>query len=89
MRELDERLGFGDLIAEHLTDGRRGKNTPLPLADLLRQSVYSRIARSDVPADRFEEDLGARGGADSAVAIIRDRLACPRGESRRSGRHQS
>ena len=44
MRELDERLGFGDLIAQYLTDSRRGKNTQLPLADLFRQSVYSRIA---------------------------------------------
>ncbi len=44
VRELDERLGFGDLIAQHLTGSRRGKNTQLPLADLLRQSVYSRIA---------------------------------------------
>ena len=44
VRELDERLGFGDLMAQHLTDSRRGKNTQLPLADLLRQSVYSRIA---------------------------------------------
>ena len=44
VRELDERLGFGDLIVQHLTDSRRGKNTQLPLADLLRQSVYSRIA---------------------------------------------
>ncbi len=44
VRELDERLGFGDLIAQHLTDSRRGKNTQLPLADLLRQSVYSRMA---------------------------------------------
>ena len=43
VRELDERLGFGELIAQHLTDSRRGKNTQLPLADLLRQSVYSRI----------------------------------------------
>jgi hypothetical protein len=42
--ELDERLGFGDLVAQHLTDSRRGKNTQLPLADLLRQSVDSRIA---------------------------------------------
>jgi hypothetical protein len=37
-------LGFGDLIAQHLTDLRKGKNTQLPLADLLRQSVCSRIA---------------------------------------------
>jgi hypothetical protein len=44
VRELDERLGLGDLIVGHLTDSRRGKNTQLPLADLLRQSVYSRIA---------------------------------------------
>src|ERR1039457_1217608 len=26
VRELDERLGFGDLIAQHLTDSRHGKN---------------------------------------------------------------
>jgi hypothetical protein len=37
--ELDERLGFGDLIAQHLTDSGCGKNRQLPLADLLRQSV--------------------------------------------------
>ena len=44
VRELDERLGLGELIERHLTDSRRGKNTQLPLADLLRQSVYSRLA---------------------------------------------
>jgi Transposase DDE domain group 1 len=43
VRELDERLGFGELIEQHLKD-RRGMNTRLPLADLLRQSVYSRLA---------------------------------------------
>jgi hypothetical protein len=43
VRELDERLGFGKLIARHLADSR-GKNSQLPLADLLRQSVYSRLA---------------------------------------------
>ena len=26
VRELDERLGFGDLIAQHLTDSRRGED---------------------------------------------------------------
>ena len=40
--ELDERLGFGELIERHLADAR-GKNIQLPLADLLRQSVYSRL----------------------------------------------
>jgi hypothetical protein len=44
VRELDERLGFGELIEEHLRDSRRGKNTQFPFADLLRQSVYSRLA---------------------------------------------
>jgi hypothetical protein len=43
VRELDERLGFSELIDQHLSDSR-GKNTQLPLADLLRQSVYSRLA---------------------------------------------
>src|ERR1039457_3622844 len=58
VRELDERLGLGDLIAQHLTDSRRGKNTHLPLADLLRQSVYSRIAGyEDVnDAERLSQD---------------------------------
>ena len=41
VRELDERLGLSDLIGQHLSDSR-GKNTQLPLADLLRQSIYSR-----------------------------------------------
>jgi hypothetical protein len=33
VRELNERLGFGNLIAQHLTDSRCGKKTQLPLAD--------------------------------------------------------
>jgi hypothetical protein len=40
VRELDERLGFGELVDRHLS----GKNIQLPLADLLRQSIYSRLA---------------------------------------------
>src|SRR5664280_2064247 len=57
VRELDERLGFSDLIARHLTDFR-AKNTQLPLADLLRQSVYSRMAGyEDVnDAERLAQD---------------------------------
>ena len=43
VRELDERLGFSGLIAQHLTDPR-GKNTQFPLTDLVRQSVYRRLA---------------------------------------------
>ena len=41
--ELDERLGFGDLIQQHLTDSRRGKNAQFAFADLRRRSVYSRL----------------------------------------------
>ena len=44
VRELDERLGLSVLIERHLIDSRLGKNTQLPLADLLRQSIYSRLA---------------------------------------------
>jgi predicted ribosome quality control (RQC) complex YloA/Tae2 family protein len=46
VRELDERLGLGQLIEQHLSDPRRGKNTQLPLADLLRQSVDGQQERS-------------------------------------------
>ena len=59
VRELDERLGFSELIAQHLTDPRRGKNTQLPLADLLRQSVYSRLAGYE---DVNDADWGHSGG---------------------------
>ena len=44
VRELDERLDCGDLIVQHLGDSRRGKNTQLPLVDLLSRSIYSRLA---------------------------------------------
>ena len=57
VRELDERLGLSELISEHLTDSR-GKNTQLPMADLLRQAVYSRLAGyEDVnDAERLSQD---------------------------------
>ena len=70
VRELEERLGMGALIEQHLTDTRRGRNTQFPLADLLRQSVYSRLAgyedvndaervsaRSDLSAHLFNRVL--------------------------------
>jgi Transposase DDE domain group 1 len=44
VRELDERLGLEHLIEEHLSDSRQGLNKQFSLADLLRQSVYSRLA---------------------------------------------
>jgi hypothetical protein len=57
IRELDERLGFGELVEEYLTDAR-AKNARLPFADLLRQSVCSRLAGyEDVnDAERLSHD---------------------------------
>ena len=61
VRELDERLGFGDLIAQHLTDSRHGKNTQLRLADLLRQCLS--------PHFHFDLDLRIFGWASSSISI--------------------
>ena len=64
VRELDERLGLGELIDEHLSDSRQGTNKQFTLADLLRQSVYSRLAGY--------EDLNdaARVSADPTFRLI-------------------
>ena len=76
VRELDEQLRFGDLVAEHQSDARRGKNTQLPLADLFRQSVYSRVAGyEDVnDAERLSQDpafrlIGSEKVWDRGVAL--------------------
>jgi hypothetical protein len=57
VRELDERLGFSELIEQHLTDSR-ANNARFSFADLLRQSVYSRLAGyEDVnDAERLSQD---------------------------------
>jgi hypothetical protein len=76
VRELDEHLGMNQLIEQHLTDSRRGKNTQLPLADLLRQSVYSRLAGyEDVnDAERLSQDptfrlIGSKKTWDRGAAL--------------------
>jgi hypothetical protein len=58
VRELEERLGLSALIAQNIMADRRGKNTQLPLPDLLRQSIYSRLAGyEDVnDAERLSQD---------------------------------
>jgi len=58
VRELDEHLGVGELITQYLSDSRRGESTRLPLADLLRQSGYSRVSGyEDVnDAERLSQD---------------------------------
>ena len=75
VRELDERLGFGELIKQHLADPR-GKNTRFPLADLLRQSVYSRLAGyEDVnDAEKLSQDptfrlIGSEKNWDRGAAL--------------------
>jgi hypothetical protein len=58
IRELDERLGLSRLIAENIMDDQRGENTQLPLPDLLRQSIYSRLAGYEDlnDAERLSQD---------------------------------
>ena len=58
VRELDERLGLSALIAANVMDDLRGKNTQLPLPDLLRQSIYSRLAGYEDlnDAERLSQD---------------------------------
>lgn len=62
VRELDERLGLSTLITENIMDDRRGKNTQLPLSDLLRQSIYSRLAGYEDAndAERLSQDASFR-----------------------------
>jgi hypothetical protein len=48
VRELDERLGPAKFITEHLSDSRHGVNTQFGLADLLRRSVYNRLASYEI-----------------------------------------
>ena len=43
-REVDERFGVGALIERRLTDPRSGRNRQVPLPDLFRQSISSRLA---------------------------------------------
>ena len=75
VRELDERLGFGDLIEQHLTDSR-ANNARFSFADLLRQSVYSRLAGyEDVnDAEQLSQDptfrlIGSEKNWDRGAAL--------------------
>ncbi len=76
MRELDERLGLGELIDEHLCDSRQGANKKFPFADLLRQSVYSRLAGYEdlndarrVSSDPTFRLLGSKKNWDRGAAL--------------------
>src|SRR5215813_1864173 len=75
-RELDERLGLSTLIERHLADPRSGRNSKFPLADLVRQSIYSRLAgyEDTNDAERLAEDptfrmLASRERRGTSVAL--------------------
>jgi len=75
-RELDERLGLSAVIERHLTDPRTGRNAQFPLRDLLRQSIYSRLAgyEDTNDAERLAEDptfrmLASGERRESSVAL--------------------
>src|SRR5262249_37535757 len=75
-RELDERLGLGALINRHLSDPRTGRNFQFPLADLFRQSIYSRLAgyEDTNDAERLAADstfrmLASRERRETSVAL--------------------
>src|ERR1700730_2725115 len=73
IRELDQRLGLEKLTEEQLSDSRQGLNKQFTLADLLRQSVYSRLAGY--------EDLndGERLSADPTFRLISSQRIWDRG----------
>ena len=81
VRELDERLGLGELIDEHLSDSRQGTNKQFTFADLLRQSVYSRLAGY--------EDLNdaERVSADPTFRLIGSKKLWDRGAALTSRLH--
>ena len=73
VRELDERLDLSELMERHLSDSRRGKSIQLPLADLLRQSIYSRLAGYEDVND------AARLSQDPAFRLIGSEKVLERG----------
>src|SRR5215813_3335717 len=75
-RELDEHLDLSTLIERHLSDPRTGRNCQFPLADLFRQSIYSRLAgyEDTNDAERLADDptfrmLASRERRDTSVAL--------------------
>ena len=75
-RELDERLGLSALMERYLCDLRTVRNCQFPLADLFRQSIYSRLAgyADTNDAERLAEDptfrmLASRERRGTSVAL--------------------
>ena len=84
MLELDERSGLETLNSRHPSNSRQGLITRLSLADLLRQSVYSRLAGDEdlndavrvsaEPTLRFGGESRSWKEFDLAVSARRDSL---------------
>ena len=88
VRELDERLGFGKLVEQHLTDPR-ANNARLSFADLLRlmySSGYMRdtaprmawlsIARKESCSRRWRDvEIPSQKGFPSAVETAEESLS--------------
>ena len=75
-RELDDALGLTETANECLQESRGGRNVQHRLVDLLRQSVYSRLAgyEDTNDAERLAQDptmrvvVGRRGGPERPAA---------------------
>jgi hypothetical protein len=89
--------GLEKLLEEHLSDSRQGLNKQFTLTDLLRQSVYSRLAGYEDlnDAERLaadptfrlissQQDLAPGRGTDLDLALVRDRAADQGRESDRA-----
>src|SRR5262245_52632328 len=72
---------MGALIERYLIDTCRGRNTQLPLADLLGQSVYSRLAGYEDVHD------AKRVSADPTVRLIGSENIWERGAALTSRLH--
>ncbi len=72
-RELDQRLGLSELMDRHLSDSRRARIFNCCWADLLRQSIYSRLAGYEDVND------AARLSQDPAFRLIGSRKIWERG----------
>ena len=82
-RELDERLGLSALIDRYLSDPRTGRNSQFPLSDLVRQSLYSRLAgyEDTNDAERLAEDptfrmLASRERREASATLASIRPWC-------------
>jgi Na+/melibiose symporter-like transporter len=68
-RELDAALGLTDLGENLLSDGRTGKNTQHSMVAQMRQSIFSRLANSNV-ADVANSIINMLGTGITIIVIL-------------------